>query len=889
MAATISPPPFFLLYLLPLLSLLTMAGCSSEADLLLAFRSSVEDPSGGLSGWSPAATHVCNWTGVTCSSQPGSAAAVTSLELRNLNLSGEISLSLCRLTRLSRLDLSGNAFNQPIPLHFSQCTSLQALNLSSNLMWGTLPDQISLLSSLISLDLSRNRIEGPIPPGLGALRRLQVLNLGSNSFTGTLHPSVLGNLTELIHLDLSQNPSLSSELPQDMGKLEKLQKVLMKSSGLYGNIPPSFLGLYHLVVLDLSQNNLSGSIPLGFGLGLAELVYLDLSQNKLSGTFPVHVCYGKLLSELSLHTNSFTGVLPGSLDKCSSLERLQLQNSGFSGDFPSGLWSLPKLTILRAENNGFSGEMPDSVRSASRLEQVQIDNNGFTGSIPMGLGMVSSLYRFSASLNGFHGELPDNFCDSPVMSIMNLSHNSLSGSIPSPRNCRKLVSLSLAGNHFTGEIPSSLAQLPVLTYIDLSDNDLTGGIPLGLQNLKLALFNVSFNQLSGEVPLSWISGLPASFLQGNPGLCGPGLPNPCGEVKHRRRNIGLICALTSMAFVVGVLLLAAGMYAKHRASLLRRVWGPLPASWKSVFYYPLRITEDDLLAGLNERNCVGRGSFGEVFMMQTPGGDVVAVKKLMCSSSLSTRSLRAEMKTLAKTRHKNVTKLLGFCHSEGFILLVYEFLPKGSLGDAISRSDFSLEWPIRLRIALGAARGLTYLHRDYVPKLLHRDIKSKNILLDVDFEPKVTDFGLDHIVGEASYQSSMASELGSFCYMAPEHGYSKRATEKMDVYSFGVVLLELITGRPAEQPESRGSLDVVKWVRRKINRTNGSFQILDPKISTSSQQEMLGALDLALRCTSVIPEKRPTMLEVVRSLQSLEPIVDPPPVLLGEFSNSSEH
>ncbi|PKU60012.1 inactive leucine-rich repeat receptor-like protein kinase [Dendrobium catenatum] len=133
------------------------------------------------------------------------------------------------------------------------------------------------------------------------------------------------------------------------------------------------------------------------------------------------------------------------------------------------------------------------------------------------------MYRFSASLNGLNGNLPENFCDSPVMSIINLSHNSFSGPIPEFRNCIKLVSLSLADNRFTGNIPSSLAQLAVLTYIDLSSNDLSGEIPPELQNLKLALFNVSYNQLSSSVPLYIITGLPASYLQGNPGLCGPSI------------------------------------------------------------------------------------------------------------------------------------------------------------------------------------------------------------------------------------------------------------------------------------------------------------------------------------------------------------------------------
>ncbi|XP_077214701.1 leucine-rich repeat receptor-like protein kinase family protein [Tasmannia lanceolata] len=860
--ATIFPTPLISFFL----SLIIFT-TASETDLLLTFKTSISDPLNSLSIWSNTSqTHFCNWTGITCTKSPPS---VQTLNLQNLNLSGEISPSICQLPNLSNLNLANNFFNQLIPLRLSQCTSLQTLNLSNNLLWGTIPDQVSHFSSLKVLDLSKNHLQGQIPHTLASLKSLQVLNLANNWFSGKLPSSVFGNLSELLLLDLSENPFLMSEIPQELGKLETVQQILLQRSNFYGGIPSSFVGLLGLEVLDLSQNNLTGTIPLGLGLGLGKLISLDISQNKLSGSFPTDICLGKGLINLSLHTNFFTGLMPDSLEKCLNLERIQVQNNGFSGDFPYGLWTLPKLKLIRAENNRFSGEIPSSISMAAQLEQIQIDNNSFTGRIPQGLGLISSMYRFSASLNGFYGDLPNNFCDSPVMSIINLSHNSLSGRIPEIKKCRKLVSLSLADNSFTGNIPVSLSELPVLTYIDLSNNNLSGEIPLGLQNLKLALFNVSFNRLSGSVPFSLISGLPASFLQGNPDLCGPGLPNLCTNEVPKKRSVrptGLICALVSIAFVVGFMIVAAGLFVMCRSSHNKSFSG----NWKSVSFYPLRVTQQDLFMGMDERNIVGRGAFGNVYIIHLPSGEFIAVKKLVNVGSLSSKALKTEMKILAKVRHKNMAKLLGFCFSDESIFLIYEYVHNGSLGDMLYGSDFSLEWSIRLQIAMGIARGLAYLHKDYVPRLLHRNIKSNNILLDMDFEPKITDFGLDRIVGESLYQSSMASELNPYYYMAPEHGCSKKATEQMDVYSFGVVLLELITGRKVEEPESVDYVDVVKWVRRKINMINGAYQVLDPKISNSSQQEMLGALEIALRCTSVMPEKRPTMFEVIRLLQSLE-------------------
>ncbi|KAI3472167.1 hypothetical protein Pfo_029655 [Paulownia fortunei] len=763
-----------------------------------------------LSGWSnTTAIHHCNWTGVSCTN--AAPFVVSSLNLQSLNLSGEISASLCKLSNLTHLNLADNLFNQPIPLHLSECGSLVTLNLSNNLIWGTIPEQISRFKPLEVLDFSRNHVEGNIPEGIGSLQRLKVLNLGSNLLSGSV-PVVFGNFTELVILDLSHNPFLVSEIPVDIGALSKLEQLLLQSSGFYGEIPDFFNGLKSLTILDLSQNNLTGTLP-QIELFLPNLVSFDVSQNKLSGPFPNGVCEAKGLVSLSLHTNFFNGSIPNDFIKeCTNLERFEVQNNGFGGNFPSWLWSLPKLKLIRAENNRFTGEIPDSISEAAQLEHVQIDNNSFTSKFPLGVGKVRSLYRFSASLNGLYGELPPNFCDSPVMSIINLSHNFLSGRIPEVSECRKLVSLSLANNSFVGEIPESLADLPVLTYLDLSQNNLTA-----------ALFNVSFNQLSGRVPLSLISGLPASFLQGNPGLCGPGLPHSCLDDKSMSKPSGfakLTCALVFIALAFALLVFAFGFYLMRSHKQKSQL-----GIWRSVFFYPLRVTEHDLIMAMDEKTARGGGgNFGRVYVVNLPSGELVVVKKILNFASQSSKSLKNEVKTLAKIRHKNIVKILGFCHSDDSIFLIYEYLPKGSLGDIIGKPDFNLPWSVRLKIAIGIAQGLAYLHKDYLPHLLNRNLKSNN-----------------------------------------------KATEQNDTYSFGVVLLELLTGRQAEQKESgEPSLDVVKWVRRKINITNGDLQVIDPKISSSFRQQMLEALDIGLRCTSVIPEKRPSMCEVVKALQSLE-------------------
>lgn len=748
--------------------LFLVTSAASEAEILLRFKNSIDDPLNTLSGWSnTSALHHCNWTGVSCTN--ASPFLVTSLNLQSLNLSGEISASICNLASLAHLNLANNFFNQPIPLHLSECESLVSLNISDNLIWGTIPVQISQFKTLEVLDFSKNHIEGEIPENIGLLKQLKVLNLGGNLLSGSV-PLVFGNFSELVVFDLSHNTFLVSQIPVGIGELNKLEQLFLQSSGFYGEIPDSFSGLKSLMVLDLSQNNLTGVFP-QFEMFPPNLVSLDVSQNKLSGQFPNGVCEAKGLVSLSLHTNFFNGLIPNNLiSECKNLERFEVQNNGFSGNFPSRMWSLPRIKLIRAENNMFTGEIPDSISEAAQLEHVQIDNNSFITRFPHGIGKVTTLYRFSASLNYFYGDLPPNFCDSPVMSIINLSHNSLTGRIPEVRECRKLVSLSLAGNSFLGEIPESLADLPVLTYLDLSRNNLTGSIPLELEKLKLALFNVSFNRLSGKVPTSLISGLPASYLEGNPGLCGPGLPHSCLDDKPRHKPSSfakLTFALVITTLTFALLVFAFGFYLVR--SHKQRIGSQL-GIWRSVFFYPLRVTEQDLLMSMDEKAARGGsngGEFGSVYVVTLPSNELVVVKKILNFASQSSKALKNEVKTLAKIRHKNIVKILGFCHSDDSIFLIYEYLPKGSLGDFLGKPDFDLPWSSRLKIAIGVAQGLAYLHKDYLPHLLHKNVKSNNILLDADFQPKLTDFSLDRIIGESVFQSVIASESATSCYLAP--------------------------------------------------------------------------------------------------------------------------
>ncbi|CAK9319311.1 unnamed protein product [Citrullus colocynthis] len=537
-------------------------------------------------------------------------------------------------------------------------------------------------------------------------------------------------------------------------------------------------------MLDFGKNHIEGKLPEGVG-ALKNLQILNLRSNLISGTvFSVafHNLTELLVVDLSENSHLLSDILSeiGKLEKLEKLKKLWLYNSGFYGEIPSShLLLCWNLVSFHVSENKLVGSFPNGFCTGK----------GIVGKSPdLSLsGRCLNLERFQARLMMF-----------PFPSISmaaQLDNNSFSSKIPRGLgSIRSLYRFSALLNRFYGalppnicniltrEIPTSVADLPVLNYLDLSDNNLT-----------------------------------ASFLQGNPDLCGPGLQSPCSQ-GHPTNH----------------------MYGLKQNDMCPRLSSLCFRSSKFSCWVHSSIT------GKSAQGC-GSTKFSQVFILSLPRCELINVKKLVNFGSHSWKSLKAGAKNLAKIRHKNVIK--------------------GSLADLICRNDSCLNWNVRLRISIEVAQGLAYINKDNVPHLLHRNAKLSHILLDADFVLKFKDFALHHIVGESPLHSTVASEPSHSCCTASEYKYNKKATEQMDVYSFGAVLRELVTGRQAEHSESTDSPDVVQWVRRKVNIANGASQVLDSSIMEHCQRQMLEALDIALQCTSIMPEKRPSMLEVAKALQ----------------------
>ncbi|XP_068637453.1 proline-rich receptor-like protein kinase PERK13 [Aristolochia californica] len=277
--------------------------------------------------------------------------------------------------------------------------------------------------------------------------------------------------------------------------------------------------------------------------------------------------------------------------------------------------------------------------------------------------------------------------------------------------------------------------------------------------------------------------------------------------------------------------------------------------------------------GFSRENVIGEGGFGCVYKGKLQDGKEVAVKQLKAGSGQGEQEFMAEVEIISRVHHRHLVSLVGYCIAEHHRLLVYEFVPNGTLEQHLhGRGQLVMEWSKRMKIAIGSAKGLAYLHEDCHPRIIHRDIKSANILVDNYFEAQVADFGLAKLTNDACTHVS-TRVMGTFGYMAPEYASSGKLTDRSDVYSFGVVLLELVTARkPVDASQPLGEESLVEWARPLLIEAlaTGNFQALvDPRLGNNyDHNEMTRMVEAAAACVRHSSQKRPRMMQVVRALDS---------------------
>ncbi|XP_077229566.1 uncharacterized protein LOC143862406 isoform X2 [Tasmannia lanceolata] len=735
--------------------------------------------------------------------------------------SGSIPLSYGGLKELSYLSLAGNDLSGFIPGELGNLTNLKQLYLGYyNEFDGGIPPEFGKLVNLVHLDLSNCGLEGPIPPQLGSLKKLDALYLQTNQLIGSI-PAQFGNLSSLKVLDLSNN-ILTGEIPVEFSELKELTLLNLLINRFHGEIPHFIAGLPNLEVLNLWQNNFTGTIPPKLGRH-GRLTDLDLSTNKLTGLVPRGLCFGRRLKILILFNNFLLGPLPDDLGECTTLLRVRLGQNYLTGSIPSGFLYLPELLLMELQNNYLTGRIDEEpTKVPSKLVQLNLSNNRLVGPLPSSLGKFSGLQIFLLSGNQITGEIPSELGLLKRVWKLDLSKNNFSGRIPPEiGNCSLLTYLDLSQNQLSGPIPFQISQIRILNYLNISWNFLTQSIPKEIGSMKsLTSADFSHNDFSGRVP-----------------------------------ETGQFAYFNASSFAAAII--------KTR-SIRRRN----SRSWKLTAFQKLEFGSEDILECLKDKNIIGRGGAGIVYRGQMPNGEEVAVKKLLGISKGSSHDngFSAEIQTLGRIRHRNIVRLIAFCSNKDMKLLVYEYMPNGSLGEVLhGKKGANLKWELRLKIAMEAAKGLCYLHHDCCPLILHRDVKSNNILLNSDFEAHVADFGLAKFLQDTGTSEYMSAIAGSYGYIAPEYAYTLKVDEKSDVYSFGVVLLELITGqRPVFEEEG---LDIVQWAKMNTNWSKeGVVKILDKRLTNVPLDEAMQVFFVGMLCVQEQSVERPTMREVVQML-----------------------
>uniref|UniRef100_A0A7C9E8N7 non-specific serine/threonine protein kinase n=1 Tax=Opuntia streptacantha TaxID=393608 RepID=A0A7C9E8N7_OPUST len=902
---------------------------SDDGATLLEIKKSIRDVDNVLYDWSDSpSSDYCIWRGVTCDNTTFN---IIALNLSGLNLDGEISPAIGGLKNLLSIDFSRNQLSGQIPDEIGDCSPLKSLDLSFNELYGDIPFSISKLKQLEALILKNNQLTGPIPSTLSQIPNLKILDLAQNNLTGeiprliywnevlqylglrgnslvgTLSPDVC-QLTGLWYFDVRNN-SLSGSIPESIGNCTAFQVLDLSYNQLTGKIPFN-IGFLQVATLSLQGNQLSGEIPSVIGL-MQALAVLDLSFNKLTGTIPPILGNLSYTEKLYLHGNKLTGSIPPELGNMSKLHYLELNDNQLTGHIPPELGKLTELFDLNIANNNLEGPIPGNLSSCANLNSLNLHGNRLNGTIPAAFQRLESMTYLNLSSNNLRGPIPLELSRMGNLDTLDLSDNGISGPIPSPLgdlehllklnlsknhidgfipaefgNLRSIVDIDLSNNHLSGIIPQELGQLQNLFSLRLEYNNLSGDVTSLMNCLSLASLNVSYNNLIGEIPTTnnFSRFSPNSFI-GNPKLCGYWQDSACHDSRPPERaaiSKAAILGIALGALVILLMILVAACRPHKPAPFFDgSIEKPAVISYSSPKLVILHMNMalhvyDDIMRmteNLSEKYIIGHGASSTVYKCVLKNCKPVAIKKLYSHYPQSLKEFETELETVGSIKHRNLVCLQGYSLSQSGNLLFYDYMENGSLWDLLHgpAKKKKLGWDTRLKIALGAAQGLAYLHHDCSPRIIHRDIKSSNILLDKDFEAHLTDFGIAKSICPSKTHTS-TYVMGTIGYIDPEYARTSRLTEKSDVYSYGVVLLELLTGKKAVDNECNLHHLILSKAA-----SNAVMETVDPEITATCKD--LGAVkkvfQLALLCTKKQPGDRPTMHEVTRVLGSLVPEATP--------------
>ncbi|XP_009352708.2 probable LRR receptor-like serine/threonine-protein kinase RFK1 isoform X2 [Pyrus x bretschneideri] len=814
---------------------------------------------------------------------------LTSISLLVNRLSGEIPKELGNITTLTYLHLEANQFSGVVPPELGSLINLGTMMLSSNRLTGNLPTTFSGLRNLTDL-INDNNFNGTIPDFILNWKQLERLEMHASGLQGPI-PSNISLLSNLIELRISDINGTEQGFPT-FKNTTGLVRLVLRNCNISGEIPPNVWTMQNLEMFDVSFNKLAGEIPAS--LNLERLRFLFLTGNSMSGSVPDSVF--KDGSNIDLSYNNFTWQGP---EEPACQENLNLnlnlfQSSSRENNLRRGLPCLKNLncprysTCLHVNCGG-----NDITVKGDKGDIVYEGDGGVEGGSAKYFLNDNYYWGFSST-----GDFMDDNDFQNTRYSVSLSSSNLSGLYKTARispisityfhycleNGNYTVSLHFAEIQFTNDQTyTSLGRRIFDIYVqdkvlqkdfNIEDEAKMAQKPVVLQEHNVSVTNnileIRFyfaGKGTTRIPERGVYGplISAISVESDSRDCSSG-----GKRGTTHIVTGVVVGAFLLVFVILGILWWKGYLACKRGR--RKDRDGLDGQTGGFTLKQLKAATNDF----DYDNKIGEGGFGPVYKGQLPDGRVIAVKQLSSKSRQGNREFLNEMGMISCLQHPNLVKLHGCCIEGGQLLLVYEYMENNNLARALfgRENHLKLDWPTRLKICIGIARGLAFLHEESVLKIVHRDIKATNVLLDEDLNPKISDFGLAKLDEEEKTHIS-TRVAGTIGYMAPEYALWGHLTYKADVYSFGVVALEIISGKNNNNYIPNDIwVCLLDWACH-LQQTGNLLELIDESLGSEvDQKEAEIMVKVALLCTNVSASLRPSMSEVVSMLEGQIPVPD---------------
>ncbi|XP_019196517.1 PREDICTED: probable LRR receptor-like serine/threonine-protein kinase At1g56130 [Ipomoea nil] len=807
-------------------------------------------------------------------------------------LSGKLPEELGLLTKIISFAIGGNNFSGPLPSGLGNWKVLTQIYMDASGVGGPIPPTFANLLNLETLWASGNEFTGRIPDFIGNLSKLTTLKFEGNSFQGPI-PSTLSNLTSMLDLRISDLLNGSSSL-DFIRNMKNLSKLVLRNNNISGSIPSNIGEYQSLSLLDLSFNNLTGRVPDQL-FNLSSLQTLFLGSNKLTGSLPAQKSQNLLNIDLSY--NEISGNLP-SWTGGRGLQ-LNLISNNFTIDrsngsaLPLGLNCLQKnFPCHRGDPIYSSFAIKCGGQEITSFNQIVYERDN--GTLGPATYYMTSTGRWAVSNVGLPSDSNNpkyatssssqftNTLDSELFQTARISAGSLRYYGLGLENGNYTVTLQFAETVILNANPPSwktLGRRVFNIYIqgNLKEKDfdiqkLAGGSLRALSRQ----YKVQVSENHMDIHLYWAGkgtccipsqgtyGPLISAISATPDFVPTVSNKPPSEQKKNRT--GMVVGIFVAVGIVSLLsVFAVYCFVQRR----KRQETYDDEEFLGMDVKPYTFSYAELKAGTSDfspSNKLGEGGFGSVYKGTLEDGRNVAVKQLSVASHQGKSEFVAEIATISGVQHRNLVKLYGCCYERNKRLLVYEYHENKSLDQALfGGSNLYLDWPRRFEICLGVARGLAYLHEESRLRIVHRDIKASNILLDSDLNPKISDFGLAKLYDDKKTHIS-TRVAGTIGYLAPEYAMRGRLTEKADVFSFGVVAMEIVSGRPnSDSSLEQDKIYLLEWAWH-LHENNRDVDVVDERLSGFNKDEVKRVIGVSLLCTQASPSLRPSMSRVVAML-----------------------